>query len=334
MVRILTMMLVVLVATTAHADPDDANKLFKEGLALQKEHKYPEACAKFARSYELDRAASRPAPGTQLNLGDCAEREGKIHRAYLLFDAAARDYQRKLDEANTKLAADPQSAEAKRDRDRAAAGVQFAHDRANALTPRLAKVVIRIAEPATPGLVIRVNDRTVPPAAEIVEYLDAGPVTITASAPGHQDLTRTATAEAGKQAAIEIGAFVDLGGGKIDTPATGRRNKKRVRIAIALGIGGGVLTAVSLSFGLSAKSQYDSAKKNCVDTGGQLMCPQNAANQIDKAGTKADVSTAMGIAGLLMIGGAAYVYFTAPKEVAVAPVATSTSAGVAILGRF
>jgi len=324
----------VLVAGPAHADPDDANRLFAEGLALQKQNKYPEACAKFAQSYELDLAASRPAPGTQLNLGDCAEREGKIHRAYLLFDAAAHAYERKLADANAKLEADPKAADAKRDRDRAMAGVRFARDRANELTPRLAKVVIRIAEPATPGLVIRVNDRTVPPAAEIVEYLDAGPVTITASAPGREALTRTATAEAGKQAAVEIAARAEPTNRVIGPSTVGRRDKQRVRIAIALGIGGGVLTAVSMSFGLAAKSQYDSAKKNCIDSGGQLMCPQFAANQIDKAGSKADVATAMGIAGLLMIGGAVYVYVTAPREVAIAPTATSTSAGVAILGHF
>lgn len=71
----------------AHADPDAkrATALFDEGQALKKEGRVADACEKFEESYELD-----PAIGTELNVADCREREGKVDEAWELFDHAAR----------------------------------------------------------------------------------------------------------------------------------------------------------------------------------------------------------------------------------------------------
>ena len=70
-------------------DSSEGARLFEEGRAFAEQGKYEEACERYAKSYELERAA-----GTMLNLGDCAEREGKLGRAWQLFDAAARDLER------------------------------------------------------------------------------------------------------------------------------------------------------------------------------------------------------------------------------------------------
>jgi len=70
------------------ADKATAETLFDEGRRLLVQNKLPEACSKFAESQRLD-----PAIGTQLNLGDCYERTGRLASAWAQFreaSAAAR----------------------------------------------------------------------------------------------------------------------------------------------------------------------------------------------------------------------------------------------------
>lgn len=331
-----------MLATAYADDAEESKKLFEAGQALQKEGKFAEACAKFAQSYELDRKASRPSAGTKLNLGDCAERDGQLRKAYLLFDDAAHEYERRAKAAEGVLAKDPNAAEAKRDLDRAVAGERVAREHAAALALKLAKVVIHLAEPGLDGLAVRIGDRTVPPAAEIVEYLDAGNVTITATAPGRKEFTTSARAESGKQVVVEVGSLVAIGGGggggrgggrQVDTG--GHRQKSRVRLALGLGGGGVALLGVSGILGLTANSKYDSAAKNCTKVGSELQCPPGPAADIDSAGKRADLATYIGIGGGLLVVGAAVVYFTAPREsVAITPTAGPSGAGVAVSGRF
>jgi hypothetical protein len=86
--RILAMLVVFLVGQ-AHAQPsaaeiDEAERLFEEARALLKSQRHPEACDRFARSFELGRLVS-----AQLNLADCAERAGRFAEAWRLFHASA-----------------------------------------------------------------------------------------------------------------------------------------------------------------------------------------------------------------------------------------------------
>jgi len=111
MMRVTLFTLLVLAAPAA---ADDANRLFEQGRAEIKDGNYAAGCALLEQSYELERA-----PGTQLNLGECAEHAGKLRSAWLLYDAAAREY-------------------ARTDRPKQA---EFARKRADALAPRLAKAV-------------------------------------------------------------------------------------------------------------------------------------------------------------------------------------------------
>src|SRR6185503_13633139 len=98
----------------------EATRLFEEGRALAEQGRFAEACERYAKSHELERAA-----GTMLNLGDCAERGGKLRRAWQLYDDAAREYERAGK----------------------AGPARFSRTRADALAPRLATVVVRLAEP-------------------------------------------------------------------------------------------------------------------------------------------------------------------------------------------
>ncbi len=336
--RILTLVWLVLFANIASADnAADATKAFEEGLALQKEGKYADACGRFAKSFELDKLAGRPAPGTQLNLGECAEREGQLRKAYVLFDDAALEYGRRAKAAETSLVKDPTSAELKRDLDRATAGMRLARERADALAPKLAKVVVRIAEPAIAGLAVRIGDRSVSPAAEVIEHLDEGNVTITASAPGREPFTTSAKAESGKQVVVEVPVLEVIGGavGAPDPGPRSRRQRKRVLLAAGLGGTGIALLAVTAIVGLGANSQYKDAEAMCSPGPNGLICPTAAADEIDSAGSKADLATVLGIGGSALVVAGAVLYFTAPREgVAIGPIASPTTAGVTIRGRF
>jgi tetratricopeptide (TPR) repeat protein len=317
-VRRIALIVLIFVARDAAAQPDkaaEATKLFDQALALRKDEKFAEACALFQRSYDLDRA-----PGTALNVGDCAERDGKLAQAWALFDEAAREFERT----------------------NKASGAKLARDRADALAPKLAVVAVRVADPRLPGLVVKIGEQIPTLAAEITLRLEPGPVVVSASAPGHLPFTVTAQAAAGKRVdvavpALRVEASAGPGGGG-DQVNGGRRNPKRVKLALVVGAGGGALWIGSIAFGLSAKSQYNSALDSgaCTDQGDFVTCTDPAeADKIRSAGTKADIGTGLAIGGSALLVGAAVLYFTAPRErVMVAPVATASSVGVGMFGRF
>jgi hypothetical protein len=321
--RALVPICVVGAMTLAHAQPGNqaaqGARLFEEGRALVKEGKYAEACEKFAESYQLDRA-----PGTQLNLGDCAEREGKLRKAWLLFDDAARAYEK----------------------GGRAAAAKLARDRAIALEPKLATVIVKLAEPDLIGLTLRIGDHGAAPAAEIVEHLDPGTVTITASAPGRTAFTATVNGEVGKQVTVEVpalgqGSTVDPGPGLApgphpEVPSSGPRDRSRVRLAVGLGIGGGAAFVVSGILALSARSTYQAAERDhCVRTGGQLACDDEGLDAIDSAGTRANIATAVAIGGGALVAAGAILYFTAPREqIQISPMASTSTVGLAVGTRF
>jgi hypothetical protein len=191
-VRIVAVAAALVCATGVAAadDPVFAKRLFDEGRGLYDRGKFLEACVLFEKSFDLD-----PAVGTKLNLAECAEREGKPRKAWLLWIEAAAEFDRTPDKA-------PRA--------------KYARERADALAPKLATVVVRVAKPTRRGLAIRIGDREVVAAAEIVERLEAGQVTITASAPGRQTFSTTVTAALGESLDVEIPALSRLSGGAPD----------------------------------------------------------------------------------------------------------------------
>ena len=163
-------------AAVARADPE-AKRLFDEGRELLDRGKVDEACRRFAQSLERERAG-----GTMLNLADCAERAGQLARAWSLYDEAAREYER-TNKGNAE---------------------RFARDRAAALEPRLATVIVRVAEPDTRGLVVTIDDDDVTPIAKVLRFHDPGSLTITARAPGRVRFVATVEAAAGKKVTVEV----------------------------------------------------------------------------------------------------------------------------------
>ncbi len=208
-------------AAVASADPE-AKRLFDEGRALLDRGRVPEACKRFARSLERERAA-----GTMLNLGACAEREGQLARAWALYDEAAREYER-----SGKPAA-----------------MKFARDRAARLEPRLATVIVRVAGSAPDGLVVRVAGEPVPPGDANARFHDPGALTVTARAPGRARFQTTVRGVAGARVVVEVPALALAAAGDPGAPGAGEPPERgggpwRPLLLTSLGVavaGGGVL---------------------------------------------------------------------------------------------
>ncbi len=301
----------------ARAEDPEALRLFVEGRALADQGKYTEACQLYAKSYELERAA-----GTTLNLGDCAEREGKLRRAWLMYNAAASEYEKTQKPTRAK----------------------FARERANAVAAKLATVVLRIPGPRIEGLTIRIGDYEVPPAAEIVERLDPGQIPILVSAPGREPFSTTATVAGGSQVVFEVPVLRPIGGsadvrGGAPAPASPRRQRSRVRLAAGAAGVGVIALGVSGALAWSADRLYDEQFRTtrCIDRPSPEPneCLPEGLAAVESARTRSDIATVLAISGGALLVTSVVLYYTAPREhVTVAPVASPHALGLAVGGRF
>ncbi|HEY5921776.1 MAG TPA: tetratricopeptide repeat protein [Kofleriaceae bacterium] len=315
MVRVLVAALVVGMVATAAADTQ-STKLFEEGRALAKEQKWDEACAKFARSLELDRA-----PGTLLNYGDCHEHLNHLALAWRLFDEAGRAFDKVNDGERAK----------------------FARDRAQALVPKTSTIVVKLAAPDAPGLTVTIGGRTATPASEIREVVDVGEVTVEVSGPNLQPFTKRERAEAGLKIVVEVPKLQLMtvqDTPVVDGPKTQRR-RTRVLAAYTLAGVGGVGVIAGLLIGMNADGKYDAEFESvngmpprCMATDDAPICNDDGFTALNNAITQANIGTAVGVVGAVLIGGAAVVFLTAPKDVVVIPTATASSGGLAVVGRF
>jgi len=305
---------VALSSHSAVADPD-ATALFEEGRALAAAGKHAEACAKFESSFALERAV-----GTEINLADCRERDGKLADAWRMFDDAART-------------------------DTKPGRARFARDRAAALVARTAELVIRVFAPATPGLELAVNGRRVAVDAEVHDRVDPGSVHVVVSAPQRQPFAADVTASAGSTSRIDVpplSSTVISAPSAITPPAittspshvvrpADTREERRTSYMIASGAlaGAGVVAlAVSGGLAISARSNYRKAfDDHCVAGPTGPACDDAGFKIVHDAGSRADVATATAIAGVALVAAGAVVFVLAPRDlertrVSVAPVAS------------
>jgi len=311
MVRALACALVVGMVGTAAADAE-STRLFEEGCTLAKDGNYEEACSKFAKSLELDRA-----PGTLLNYGDCHEHLGHLAQAWRLFDEAARASDK---EGNAERA-------------------KFARDRAQALVPKTSTIVVKLATPDAPGITVSVGGRTATPAPEIREVVDPGEVTIEVSGANYVPFTKTERAEAGLRIVVEVPKLEPLAHQDTNVGGT-TTQRRRTRVIAAYTIGGigaaSLVTGVLLGVYANNKyqAQLEGPNPNCMKTDGVSTCNGDGYRAQNDAITVAKVGTGFGIGGVLLLGGAAVVFLTAPKDLVVVPTATASSGGLAVVGRF
>jgi len=306
----LAIVMLLVTATVAAAQPQpEGARLFEEGRVLAKAGKYGLACEKFKHSLAIDRA-----PGTALNYGDCLEHLGQLRKAFLSYDEAARAFERDKD-----------------------ARAKFARERALSVMPRLGTVIVKIAEPGAPGLIVQLDGQSVPPQTAIMERFDPGDVEVRARVPGSAPFVSSARAVAGSTVIVEIPAFRATPGPAGPAEESARKSRGRVTLAIVLGAGGGVLLGISGLLAVQANQIYDDtvASPLCSRITGDLVCTPEAAAEIETAGTRADVATGAAIVGGLAIVGAIVLYVTAPREtLMVSPTASATAVGVTLSGRF
>jgi hypothetical protein len=296
----------LLVPSSAGAQPDDADTLFEEGRTLAKAGDYAGACDRFMRSFAIDHA-----PGTELNMGDCQEHLGHARQAWQLYVAAAEEFDRKGEPARAK----------------------FARDRADAVASKLAEMIIQVADPDLPGLSIAIAGHDAKPAAEIHDRVEPGAVVVTALAPGHPPFTTTLQAVAGARVVVKIPAFSETHA----LPIASNRRRARIHLAYGFMAGGGASAAAALTFSLVGRSHWNSAADgpHCTHVSGGIMCDSVGTTQIHDAQYLADIGTGFFVGAGVLAATAAIIYFTAPTEsTVVTPVATAQGVGLELTARF
>ncbi len=161
-----------------------AQSLFEEGVRLMRAKRYAEACPKLAESQKLE-----PAGGTVMNLALCLEQEGKLASAYVAFDEAL--------------------GRAKKDGNKQRA--DLADKRMAALRPRLSRAVVTVMKTeGASSIDVRFDGTPLgEQARDIAFFVDVGPHTVTAEAPGFKPFRGELNVDAaGKSYSLTVPALV------------------------------------------------------------------------------------------------------------------------------
>jgi hypothetical protein len=285
------------VATAQAQEPTEGARLFEEGRVFAKQGNWAEACDRFTRSYATD-----PAAGTELNLGDCHEHLGHLAEAWRRFDAAVA----KFDVAKD---------------DRA----KFARERRDALVAKLGIVMIRLADPTVRVTVAGRDEMSAP---EMSVHVDPGTIEVRAGT-----VTRSVHVAAGATALVEIpNAAGEMP--HVEEPRTERR-RDRVYVSYAIGGIGAAATIAGVLIGVAARDKYNSQfPSHCVHTS-PPTCDDTGFQATSSAITTANIGTGIGLFGIVAVGTAAVIYFTAPRSpVAITPTASAQAAGLVVTGSF
>jgi hypothetical protein len=223
----------------------------------------------------------------------------------------------------------------------------FARDRAAKLEPKLTMIIVRVAQPALPGLVITIAGRAAAPAPEIRERADAGTIDVVAAAPNLPHVKRSVSGAAGATVTVEIPV---LDASVADRPAPprqpphdelvatdGERASGRVHIAYGLAAGGLASGIAAATLTLIGRSHYSTAAHgaHCTSVIGGIQCDDLGTTAIHDAQHLADVGTVFAIASGALIASGAIVYWTAPRErIYVRPTASAHTVGVSFGGSF
>jgi serine/threonine-protein kinase len=310
-------------AGSARAEPtaDEqaaARLLFYEGRKLAQAGDYQAACPKLEQAMKLD-----PGTGTLFNLADCWEHTGRTASAWAGFRDVA-----------------VQSAAANRpDRE------SEARRRASDLEPKLARLVIRVAEGQPDGLEIRRDDAPVPRSVwGIAVPLDPGKHVVTATASGHAPFRGTAElVQEGATITLDVPKLSPLPAGSVaqgaaatTTPRDAQPAERRWQRPLAVGVGavGVVGLAAGTVVGLMAKSKKD-------DSDADGHCQGDVCDDIgfpirEDAVAMGNVATVVFVGGAVFVAAGAVLWFTAPSSSASAK-ATSvgvTPTGLVVRGSF
>jgi hypothetical protein len=264
--------------------------LFHQGRELMDRKELEPACRKFEESQRLD-----PGGGTLLNLAVCNELRGRTATAWAQFDEALRWARR----------------DGRPDREK------LAQEHLDALTPRLARLVI-LVEPLPPqGLVVSRNGIELG-AASLGEALpvDPGEHAVEARAPGKKPFRAVARARPGGVSTLTIPTLLDDPAAAPPAPAamparpaepSPRTEASAARTWGTLLIGtGAAVTIAGGWFGLRAIDHKQEANALCPT---RECSNQTAVDLNADAQTSAVVSTVLVAGGLAMMGGGAFLVF-------------------------
>jgi hypothetical protein len=263
----------LLFAPRAHAgDTATAEALFQSGLEKLKAGQYAEACTAFQGSEDAD-----ASPGTEINLGTCNEKQGKLASAWGWYNTAAG------------------SADRRGQADRA----KKARDEADRLKPLLHYLVINVKTPAEEMKVTR--DNVVVPQAALGTSvpIDPGEHAIRVTAKGKKAWNGSVKTEASPGTTpFDVPPLVDepvapaagggAPGGDYRPPSGGDPGQKQRTIGYLVG-GGGVLLGivaggiVIFNFAVTVNRREDQ-KNNAVDKGCDLNKDENDAFNASKPG--------------------------------------------------
>ncbi len=255
------------------SDKAAAESLFNAGKALMDEERYAEACEKFAGSMDAE-----PSVGAQLNLALCHEKQGKVATAWRYYQDAAL------------------MAKALNDSRRERGASKLASE----LEPKVSKVTIRVAEPVDGLRVTRDGEELAGIGEELP--IDPGMHRLEASAPGHHPWSKTISipGEATSQV-ITVPALERVGGAApVVHEGEPLPTWQLVTGWTAIGLGGVGLT-IGTVFGALATSDANRLESAC---GQDKTCPDDQLDDVDRARTRANVSTGTLVAGgVLTVGG-------------------------------
>lgn len=261
------------------ADHAAAQALFDEARRLIAEKDYGRACPKLAESMRLD-----PAPGTQLNLADCYERVGKTASAWVNF----RDV------------------EVRARRDGNEKRETIARERAEALAPRLSRVILLGPDPSRRPKGLRIlRDDTELGVGVLGSALpiDPGEHRIVAEAPGKLPWsTKLVVDEEGKTYRVKVPQLADA-------PLPERTIGTGRIVGLALGGVGAIGLGVGLALGGVAIAKNDESLTHCLPDDPNQCSPEGLTLR-DEARSTGNASTGLVVAGASLLTAGTIVFFT------------------------
>jgi serine/threonine-protein kinase len=294
-------------ARAAATDVAAAQGLFDNARTLMKAGQYAQACPKLEESQRLDHSAS-----TEFQLADCYEHVGRAASAWALFLQVAS-------ESRAKGNADAE---------------RIAHDRAGKLAPKLAHLTVTVpAATRVGGLQVKRDDEVVGDGQWATPVpVDAGPHTVTATAPGYATWTKTVSVADGDAPTVDVPALAVASGptggptvvappvspdlapgaplGSEPAPSDSPHRMNRRTLGLIVGGVGVATTVVGAVFGVVALSDNSDSKSNCTGN----VCKGAGYTERNDAVAAGNVSSVLiGIGAAAIVTGGV-LWFTAPRK--------------------
>lgn len=307
------------------ADRAAAEALFKEGITLFDQKRFPEACPKFEESLKLIDGL-----GTRGKLAECYEKADRIASAWAMYREVAHLAEKR----------------GERRRQRAA------ESRAARLEAELAYLTVTMAAPPAEVKLV-LNGREIGASGFGTPIpVDSGAQQVAVTAPGHREWSSAVEVGHKGKVTIDVPALEPLPAepppvvqppqapipASHIAPTPLRRSRPAWRLPTTIGLiaGGAVGIGAGLVFGALAKSKWDQAFDDGHCTSDNV-CTDRGIDLTDQARSRASTATILTVSGLVLAGAGVAVWLWPLPEtdaVAVAPAVSSGRVDLAITGRF